>query len=317
MKKLYPINNWASITYLQIEHLLKKIVNESTFNSQGEIYIYDQVHNYIIHRWQYISNNDWLLYSKDKKQVAFNMGLKARMDKGDDYIFAVFSKNDGPSQPYEWRLLGFAIRGKDTQIVTNLGATSININLYNDISTPVFTPSPPTKFRLSFGFNHLFIKDKDRLKRIPQNILNTFNDLENNYTQRVLLCSLIKFAILNDSENISEYYRMENGEKRVTTSFDPDKFLNCLNFKDEDESIPKKDRVLNELPVSYMYPINIQNPNKPDCVMVFRKKGRGEYTQFIGKTIFTLSVAQMNARICHPDLEDTWLSNENVNGKFG
>jgi hypothetical protein len=105
---------------------------------------------------------------------------------------------------------------------------------------------------------------------------------------------------------------MENGEKRVTTSFNPDNFLNCLNFKDEDESIPKKDRVLNELPVSYMYPVNIQDSKRPDCVMVFRKKGRGEYTQFIGKTILTLSAAQMNARICHPDLEDTWLSNKNV-----
>lgn len=306
----YPIKNWAYITDGQIKYLLK-LVNESIFNSQGEIDIDDQVWNYLNHRWLYISNNDWLLYSKDKMQVAFNMGLKARIDKGDDYIFAVFSKND-PSYEQEWRLLCFALRGKTKKI----GTTSININLYNDLSRPVFAPSPPTKSRLSFGFNHLFKDDKKRWERIPQNILNTFNDLENNSTQRAFLCSLIKFAILNDSENISEYCRMENGEKRVTTSFDPDKFLNCLNFKDEDESIPKKDRVLNELPVSYMYPINIQDPNKPDCAMIFRKKGRGEYTQFIGKTILTLSAAQMNARICHPDLEDTWLSNKNVNDNY-
>lgn len=306
----YPIKNWAYITDGQIKYLLK-LVNESIFNSQGEIDIDDQVWNYLNHRWLYISNNDWLLYSKDKMQVAFNMGLKARIDKGDDYIFAVFSKND-PSYEQEWRLLCFALRGKTKK----KGTTSININLYNDISRPVFAPSPPTKSRLSFGFNHLFKDDKKRWERIPQNILNTFNDLKNNSMQRAFLCSLIKFAILNDSENISEYCRMENGEKRVTTSFDPDKFLNCLNFKDEDESIPKKDRVLNELPVSYMYPVNIQDPNKPDCAMVFRKKGRGEYTQFIGKTILTLSAAQMNARICHPDLEDTWLSNKNVNDNY-
>jgi len=306
----YPIKNWAYITDGQIKYLLK-LVNESIFNSQGEIDIYDQVWNYLNYRWLYISNNDWLLYSKDKMQVAFNMGLKARIDKGDDYIFAVFSKNDS-SYTQEWRLLGFAIRGKDTQIVTNIGATSINIDLSEDESSPVLSPAPPAKFCFSFGFNHLFKDDKKRWKRFPKNILNTFNDLENNSMQRAFLCSLIKFAILNDNENISEYCRMENGEKRVTTSFDPDKFLKCLNFKDEDESIPKKDRVLNELPVSYMYPINIQNSKRPDCAMVFRKKGRGEYTQFIGKTILTLSAAQMNARICHPDLEDTWLSNENV-----
>ena len=257
--------------------------------------------------WQYISNNDWLLFSEDKMQVAFNMGLKPNIERGDDYVFAVFKKNDS-SQKQEWRLLCFAIRGKTTKI----GTTSININLYNDISRPVFTPTPPTKCCFSFGFNHLFKDDKKRWERIPQNILNTFNDLENNYTQRVLLCSLIKFAILNDSENISEYCRMENGEKRVTTSFNPDNFLNCLNVNEE-ESTPKTERVLNELPVSYMYPVNIQDPNKPDFVYVFRKKGRGKYTQFIGKTILTLSAAQMNARICHPDLEDTWLSNKNVN----
>lgn len=316
METTYPIKKWAYIYPKQIDYLLKQLVNESIFNSKGEIDIYDQVWNYLNYRWLYISNNDWLLYSKDKMQVAFNMGLTPRMNKGNDYIFAVFSKNN-PSYEQEWLLLGFAIRGKDTQIVTRQGTTSININLYNDISRPVFTPTPPTKCCFSFGFNHLFKDDKKRWERIPQNILNTFNDLKNNSMQRAFLCSLIKFAILNDSENISEYCRMENGEKRVTTSFDPDKFLKCLNFKDEDESIPKKDRVLNELPVSYMYPVNIQDPNKPDFVYVFRKKGRGKYTQFIGKTILTLSAAQMNARICHSNLEDTWLSNENVNGKFG
>ena len=83
-----------------------------------------------------------------------------------------------------------------------------------------------------------------------------------------------------------------------------------------EEDVPTDERVLNELPYSYLYPICILDSNKPDCAMVFRKKGRGEYTQFIGKTILTLSAAQMNARICHPDLEDTWLSNENVNRNY-
>ena len=309
MKKTYPINSWAYIADSQIKHLLK-LVKESTFNSNGENDIYDQVRNYINYRWQYISNNDWLLFSEDKMQVAFNMGLKSNIELGEDYVFAVFSKNDS-SQKQEWRLLCFAIRGKTKKI----GTTSINIDLYEDKSRPVFTPTPPTKCCFSFGFNHLFKDDKKRWERIPQNILNTFNDLENNSMQRAFLCSLIKFAILNDNENISEYCRMENGEKRVTTSFNPDNFLNCLNVNEE-ESTPKTERVLNELPVSYMYPVNIQDPNKPDFVYVFRKKWRGKYTQFIGKTILTLSAAQMNARICHSNLEDTWLSNENVNGSL-
>ena len=309
MKKTYPINSWAYIADSQIKHLLK-LVKESTFNSNGENDIYDQVRNYINYRWQYISNNDWLLFSEDKMQVAFNMGLKSNIELGEDYVFAVFSKNDS-SQKQEWRLLCFAIRGKTKKI----GTTSINIDLYEDKSRPVFTPTPPTKCCFSFGFNHLFKDDKKRWERIPQNILNTFNDLENNSMQRAFLCSLIKFAILNDNENISEYCRMENGEKRVTTSFNPDNFLNCLNVNEE-ESTPKTERVLNELPVSYMYPVNIQDPNKPDFVYVFRKKWRGKYTQFIGKTILTLSAAQMNARICHSNLEDTWLSNDNVNGSL-
>ena len=309
MKKLYPINSWAYIADSQIKHLLK-LVKESTFNSNGENDIYDQVRNYINYRWQYISNNDWLLFSEDKMQVAFNMGLKSNIELGEDYVFAVFSKNDS-SQKQEWRLLCFAIRGKTKKI----GTTSINIDLYEDKSRPVFTPTPPTKCCFSFGFNHLFKDDKKRWERIPQNILNTFNDLKNNSMQRAFLCSLIKFAILNDNENISEYCRMENGEKRVTTSFNPDNFLNCLNVNEE-ESTPKTERVLNELPVSYMYPVNIQDPNKPDFVYVFRKKGRGKYSQFIGKTIYNLEMAQMNARICHPDLEDTWLSNENVNRNY-
>ena len=266
----HNIKNWAYITDGQIKYLLK-LVNESIFNSQGEKDIDDQVRNYLNYRWLYISNNDWLLFSKDKMQVAFNMGLKARIDKGDDYIFAVFSKNDS-SYTQEWRLLGFAIRGKDTQIVTNLGATSININLYNDISSPVLTPAPPAKFCFSFGFNHLFKDDKKRWERFPKNILNTFNNLENNSTQRTLLCSLIKFAILNDSENISEYCRMENGEKRVTTSFDPDKFLKCLNVNEE-ESTPKTERVLNELPVSYMYHDKIKLLTNLILYMFLEKKG--------------------------------------------
>ena len=154
MQKSYPINHWAYITDGQIKYLLK-LVNESIFNSQGEIHICDQVWNYLNYRWLYISNNDWLLYSKDKMQVAFNMGLKARIDKGDDYIFAVFKKNMTPKQ--EWQLLCFSIRGKDSN---RFGSVNIKIDLYSDQSQPIPKITIPKDFSLSFGFNHLFVKQQ-------------------------------------------------------------------------------------------------------------------------------------------------------------
>ena len=309
MITFYPINSWAYIATSQIDYLLK-ILYDSTFNNSGKTDIYTQAYNYLNYRWEYISSNDWLLYSKDKTQVAFNTGLKPCIENGDDYIFAIFTKNDS-LQKQEWRLLCFAVRGKTTKI----GKSNIDIDFYKDESRPVYTPKAPAKFSLSFGFNHIFRDDKDRLSRIPQCILHTFNNLENDSLQRELFCRLIKFALLNDNDNISEYSRIENGEKQVTTSFDPDKFLRCLNIKG-DKSIPKKERVLNELPYSYMYPTCMQDPNKPDFVFVFRKKGRGEHTQFIGKTIYDLEMAQMSARVCKPDLEDTWLSNDIVNANL-
>ena len=305
MITFYPINSWAYIATSQIDYLLK-ILYDSTFNNCGKTDIYTQVYNYLNYRWEYISNNDWLLYSKDKMQVAFNIGLKPRIENGDDYIFAIFTKNDSLFKQ-EWRLLCFAMRGKTPK--------KLNIDLYKDESRPVYTPKAPAKFSLSFGFNHIFRDDKDRLSRIPQCILHTFNNLENDSLQRELFCRLIKFALLNDNDNISEYNRGGNGKKQVTTSFDPDRFLICLNLKGN-KSTPKKERVLNELPYSYMYPTCMQNPNKPDFVLVFRKKGRGEHTQFIGKTIFDLEMAQISARVCTPDLEDTWLSNDIVNANL-
>ena len=305
MTTFYAINSWAYIAATKIDCLLE-ILYDSTFNNCGKTDIYTQVYNYLNYRWEYISNNDWLLYSKDKMQVAFNIGLKPRIENGDDYIFAIFTKNDSLFKQ-EWRLLCFAMRGKTPK--------KLNIDLYKDESRPVYTPKAPAKFSLSFGFNHIFRDDKDRLSRIPQCILHTFNNLENDSLQRELFCRLIKFALLNDNDNISEYNRGGNGKKQVTTSFDPDRFLICLNLKGN-KSTPKKERVLNELPYSYMYPTCMQNPNKPDFVLVFRKKGRGEHTQFIGKTIFDLEMAQISARVCTPDLEDTWLSNDIVNANL-
>ena len=106
MITFYPINSWAYIATSQIDYLLK-ILYDSTFNNCGKTDIYTQVYNYLNYRWEYISNNDWLLYSKDKTQVAFNTGLKPCIENGDDYIFAIFTKNDS-LQKQEWRLLCFA-----------------------------------------------------------------------------------------------------------------------------------------------------------------------------------------------------------------
>lgn len=305
---LYPINKWAYIAQSQVDFLLNILPNTS-FNSKASIDIYTQVYNYLNYIWQHISNNDWLLFSSDKRQVAFNIRLKPSIELGDDYIFAVFKKNMTPKQ--EWQLLCFSIRGKDS---SRFGSVDIKIDLYSDQSQPIPKITIPKDFSLSFGFNHLFVKKKDenRLDRIPYAILETFTEWDSE--SKKMLCSLIKFSILNDYDGISRFTKTEKDIKSITTSFNPDKFIQCLNPMEED--VPTDERVLNELPYSYLYPICILDSNKPDCAMVFRKKGRGEYTQFIGKTILTLSAAQMNARICHPDLEDTWLSNENVNRNY-
>lgn len=318
MSNLFEINNWAYITKSQVNYLLE-LIGTSFFNDESDIYT--QVYNYLNYRWKYISVNDWLLYDKGKNQIAFNIGLKpCDIEKGDDYIFAIFSKND-KFEKQEWKLLCFCIRGYNS---LRFKDTEIKIELYDDRSKPIPKPTIPNQFSLSFGFNHIFKVKKDssgriiqnRLDRIPNTILERFTNIDNitnidDMTKRIL-CSVIKFAILNDNENISKYNKTENNEKQITTSFDPDKFLLSLNLE-TDETIPKNERVINEPPYSYLYPVCIQNPNYPDFAMVFRKKGRGKYTQFVMKTILKLSEAQMDARICKPDLEDTWLSNKNVN----
>lgn len=318
MSKLYSINNWAYIAKPQIDYLLE-LINASIFNNETDIYT--QVYNYLNYRWQYISVNDWFLYDENKTQIAFNIGLKpCNIEKGDDYIFAVFSKNENLKKQ-EWKLLCFCIRGYNS---LRFKDTDIKIELYNDRTEPNPKITIPSQFCLSFGFNHLFKVKKDRLgsiienrlDRIPSIILERFTNIDNitnidDITKR-MLCSMIKFAILNDNENISKYYKTENNEKQITTSFDPDKFLLSFNWE-TDEAIPKNEKVINEAPYSYLYPVCIQDPNYPDFALVFRKKGRGKYTQFIMKTILTLSEAQMDARVCNPDLGNTWLSNKNVN----
>lgn len=313
MTRLYPINNWAYIAKEQVDYLLK-LTNVSTFNNESDIDMHTQVYNYLNYRWQYICDNNWLLYNENRTQTAFNIGLKpCNIEKGDDYIFAIFSKNEKLNKQ-EWKLLCFCIRGTNS---LKYKETDI-LDLYRDESKPNPMITIPSQFSLSFGFNHLFEEKKDksgkiienRLDRIPNIILERFNKIDNMTKQ--ILSSMIKFAILNDNENISQYHKTENNEKQITTSFDPEKFLISLNLGN-DETIPKNERVINEPPYSYLYPVCIQNPNYPDFAIVFRKKDRGEYTQFIMKTILKLSDAQMNARVFKPNLEDTWLSDKNVN----
>lgn len=301
MTKSYPINKWAYIAKGQVDYLLK-LINNSTFNNKSDFDMYTQVYNYLNYRWQYMNEKDWLLYNKNRTQMAFNIGLKpSNIEIGDDYIFAVFTKYEVLEQQ-EWKLLCFCIRGYNS---LNFKGTDI-IDLYDDESQPLPKEKIPSQFSLSFGFNHLFKDDKNRLGRIPKSILDSFSNMDNNLTRRIL-CSMIKFAILNDNENISKYT-----EKQITTSFDPDKFLLSIRLR-KDDPTQNNEEVLNESPYDYLYPVCIKNPNYPDFAIVFNKKGRKEHTQFIMKTILGLSEAQMNARIFKTNLEDTWLSNENVN----
>ena len=317
MRNSFDIKNWAYIAKSQVDYLLE-LIGTSFFNKESDIYT--QVYNYLNYRWKYISVNNWFLYDENKTQIAFNIGLKPyKIEKGDDYIFAVFSKNDNIKKQ-EWKLFCFCIRGYNS---LRFKDTIIKIELYDDQSKPIPQITIPYQFGLSFGFNHIFKEKKDksgriinRLDRIPNTILKCFSNINNitnidDITKR-MLCSVIKFSILNDNENISKYSKTENNEKQITTSFDPGKFLLSLNLE-SDETIPKNERVINEAPYSYLYPVCIQDPNYPDFALVFRKKGRGKYTQFVMKTILTVSEAQMDARVCRPDLENTWLSNKNVN----
>lgn len=308
MAKFYEINKWAYITKSHVDYLIS-IIDESKFNKNSKYDdLYTQVYNYLNYRWKHIYENKCLLYDRDGEQVAFNIGLKPRIELGDDYIYAIFSKNK-ESDKQEWKLLCFSIRGRDSQ---RYGTTDIKIDLYEDNSEPISQKTIPTQFSMSFGFNHLFNKDKDRLERIPNKILQLFPNWEDDEIQRRILSSIIKFAILNDYDNISQYQRKDNNEKLITTSFDPDNFLVCLNTENN-EKLPKEKRVVNELLYSYLYPVCIQNPNIPDFAIVFRKRGIGKKTQFVAKTILKLSDAQMNARVLKPDLDNTWLSDENVN----
>lgn len=306
----YPINHWAYISPRQIDYLLNTL-DGSAFNTDAVIGLSDQVYNYLNYLWLYIKENEWLLFNEDKTRVAFNIRLKPRIELGDDYIFAVFGKNDNPGKQ-EWKLICFVIRGTNSLKFANV---EIDIDLYSDRSAPFPSIVIPNEFTLSFGFNHLFIEDDRhpicRAKgRIPNEILNLFSEWDT--TSKRMLCSLIKFSILNDHEGVSRYLQTDENIKLVTTSFNTDKFLRIINF-DDDCRVAKKERILNELPYSYLYPVCIRRFDIPDFAIVFRKKGKGRYTQFIGKTILKLSDAQMSARVCNPVLKDTWLSNENAN----
>ena len=64
MSKLYPINYWAYITEKQVNYLLD-LIGTSIFNGKADINT--QVYNYLNYRWQYISDNDWLLYNENRR----------------------------------------------------------------------------------------------------------------------------------------------------------------------------------------------------------------------------------------------------------
>ncbi len=290
--RLYQINRWAYISESKVNKLLD-LLYDGTFVSNAEYDITTQVYNYLNVIYEHINDNDWFIYSSDRQRVAFNTYLKPRLELGDDYIFAQFKKN-GIQFKQEWELEYFSIRGK------NQGTVDFGL----DKSTPLTYKQLSDKIlKLSFGFNHLFINDKDRIERFPDDILDVFTDL-NDEKQKRMLCSLIKFSILNDNDNVSRF-KVVDGEGMVSSSFDSTKFLPCKNST-------KAGRVLNELPYSFLYPVCLTNPNKPDCAIIFRKQYRGAYTQLVAKTIISLSDAQMDARVYVQDLNGTWLSNENV-----
>lgn len=288
--KLYPINRWAYISESKVDKLLGLLYDE-TFVPNDDYDITTQVYNYLNIIYEHISENNWFIYSPDRQHVAFNTYMKPRLELGDDYIFAQFKKNRSQFKQ-EWELEYFYIRGR------NQGAVDFGL----DRSAPLpYKPISDMTLNLSFGFNHLFIKDKDRIERLPNELLNAFTDL-NDDSQKRMLCSLIKFSILNDHENISKY-EVIDGVGMVSSSFDLSKFLPCKNST-------RSGKVLNELPYGFMYPVCLVNPHKPDCAIIFRKQYRGEHTQLVAKTIISLSDAQMDARVYKPDLTGTWLSNE-------
>lgn len=290
--KLYPINRWAYISESKVDKLLG-LLYDDTFVSNADYDIISQVYNYLNVIFDHVNENDWFIYSPDRQSVAFNTYLKPRLELGDDYIFAQFKKNRSQFKQ-EWELEYFSIRGR------NQGSVDFGL----DKSTPLaYKPLSDIILKLSFGFNHLFINDKDRIERFPSEVLDAFTDLSDDKQKR-MLCSLIKFSILNDNDNVSKFMVVD-GEGMVSSSFDDKKFLPCKNST-------RTGRVLNELPYSFLYPVCLTSPNKPDCAMVFRKQYRGVYTQLVAKTIISLSDAQMDARVYVQDLNDTWLSNKNV-----
>ena len=253
--KLYPINKWAYISESKVDRLLG-LLYDGTFVSNEDYDIISQVYNYLNVIYEHIKENNWFIYSPDRQSVAFNTYLKPRLELGDDYIFAQFKKNKSQFKQ-EWELEYFSIRGRH-QGTVNFGL---------DKSVPLqYKPISDTKLNLSFGFNHLFIKDKDRIGRFPSKVLDAFTDL-NDESQKRMLCSLIKFSILNDHDNISRY-KVIDGTGMISTSFDDSKFLPCKNST-------RSGNVLNELPYSFMYPVCLINPHKPDCAMIFRKQYRG------------------------------------------
>lgn len=290
--RLYPINRWAYISESKVDKLLG-LLYDGTFISNADYDITSQVYNYLNVIYEHVNENDWFIYSSDRQSVAFNTYLKPRLELGDDYIFAQFKKNKSQFKQ-EWELEYFSIRGR------NQGSVDFGL----DKSTPLrYKPLSDKILKLSFGFNHLFINDKDRIERFPSEVLDTFTDLSDEKQKR-MLCSLIKFSILNDNDNVS-IFKVVDGEGMVSSSFDDNKFLPCKNST-------KTGRILNELPYSFLYPVCLTNPNKPDCALIFRKQYRGKHTLLVAKTIISLPDAQMDARVYVQDLNGTWLSNENV-----
>lgn len=298
------ITDWAYINKDSIKYLS---TYTQRFNPNYDIR--KQVLNYLDYIWIYNNNNEWILFDKMREQVAFNTFLKpSQLDEGDDYIYAVFNKNDRIDKQ-EWKLLCFATRGRT---ITKFGA--IYLDLYQDCSCPPFDKVQSqainsNSISFSFNFHHLFARDKDRLSRIPTEILDLFNI--SNSQAKSILCNIIKFSILNDFDNITEYTKDKDGKASISTSFDMNKLLLCQK-PDTGSDIPLNQRIINELPYSYLYPVYIRNRNTPDFAFVFRKKGKGMHVHFIGKTILNLFEAQMNARIYCEKLEETWLSNEIV-----
>lgn len=302
-------NNKQNEIIYNVRYLLN-LVPEKKFRNNSEIY------NHLNHIREYVESNGWIMTSPDGSYRAFNTFLKPKIGLGDDYIYGVLSAKKREEYT-QWSIL-YYIRGKDSLDVKR----NMDIDLYDDKSTPPPKVSIPNEMEIIFGFNHLFCpkndKDDYRISRLPKNITDILGKMGgiDDSKRRDMLCNLIKFAILNSNINegvdVNSHYRVDkDGHRYISTSFNTENLIQFLNFNKckDDES-----GVLNEPPISYLYPICIQSPNVPDAAMIFRKKGRGKYTKFIGKTILNLSDARKDANlfIDGDTLESTWLNLENV-----